>query len=282
MNSERHRSDNQNDADKYLRQIDDTYVFDEASGIYRPVSRAKEQETANRKRVEIEPQPLGIHVRRDWIDLTLKFFGFVVSVGTLGLLVLTVLYAYKQWQEANRSANAAECTARIAQDSLRNQEQSFITDQRAWVGLGNATCEKCSNAMKSINVSEPKFFILNTGKTPALHVRVEAYPIVKIYKILEPPPTFEEAKNGKQYSVIFKPSEYTAPPGIPVEIYVPMFGSSTASDQPFYYVVGRMTYFDIYQPKMVHHTAFCIMTGDKFPFGGPLTWHLCSQGNSMD
>lgn len=97
------------------RQIDDTYVFDPASGVYKPKTCYQE---AKRKRVT--------KIFKSWTPV-------VFSGLTLLLLWKTVNYTRLQWSEMKRAADAAQNTLREIQKQTTLMRQQLVGSQSAIV-----------------------------------------------------------------------------------------------------------------------------------------------------
>lgn len=181
------RGDNQQDSpERYLRQVDDTYVFDEASGLYKPIRRRKEKEITHQGQVEINPNLIQTETRvqRDWLDFFLKALGFLISLFTLVLLIFTVCYARKQWKEAKRTADASICAAKAAASEAKTAREAFVTQNRPWLSLKNITCDVCTdisggsgppgaNLRGTATITGLKAEIANSGRTPAKNVIID-------------------------------------------------------------------------------------------------------------
>src|SRR6266403_3858865 len=92
---------------RYLRNIDDTYIFDADTGIYKPRAEETEQE---RKRQHPGSNPESrffTNPRTDWRPVLVAT---CVSLLTIVLLFFTVRYSRLQYREMRRSAEAAANT----------------------------------------------------------------------------------------------------------------------------------------------------------------------------
>jgi hypothetical protein len=64
MKNDPHGEDEKNQASKYLRRIDDTYVFDQASGVYKSKPNDAEYKGRKNLREELFSQPIVVNVAR--------------------------------------------------------------------------------------------------------------------------------------------------------------------------------------------------------------------------
>jgi hypothetical protein len=175
MKSDPKGNEDQSESTTYLRQVDDTYVFDAASGLYKPktyeptnaVNSEPKEENAN------FPKPLWIEANAgtDYAQLIVDGLSVVVGILTLTLLALTVHYAKKQWGEANRSAAATEIAA-IASKDAANTARAALTDvQRAFVNptlKPSGTNDPFSPTPVSMNL---EIIWENGGTTPTRNMR---------------------------------------------------------------------------------------------------------------
>src|SRR5271157_701338 len=83
------------------------YVFsrDSKSGIYKPISNAPNDKSSD---YQISPiLPLGVRVRRDWLEWVIAVCGWLISLITLVVVGTYTYYAYGQWQEMKKAAQAS-------------------------------------------------------------------------------------------------------------------------------------------------------------------------------
>lgn len=97
-------------AQQELRGIDDAYVLDPSSGIYKPKTYYKEQQ---RKRVT--------KFLATWLPI-------LISGLTLWLLYRAAIYARNTWRETKREADAAQCTFKeVEKQTILMHEQAVGT-----------------------------------------------------------------------------------------------------------------------------------------------------------
>src|SRR5450631_872066 len=111
--------------DKSDRNIDDTYVYDSASGLYKPQSHENEEERREKRRGRNSRLPFFANVRRDWLTI---FFSAV----TLVVVGAYTYYAKGQWHEMIRAANAA-----MGPCSNKSQWAVYVYDKWGQYPLGN-------------------------------------------------------------------------------------------------------------------------------------------------
>jgi hypothetical protein len=129
------RSRVKNDPDLYLRQVDDTYIFDSGSGLYRPKAHTKA-------------------IGRDWVAT-------IVSITTLFVVGLYTHYARLQWCEMQKATVAA-------QNSVVNADMNFKRGERAWIVFDTDYSDKMQ-LTRSDKISVP-IQLENIGKTPAKNI----------------------------------------------------------------------------------------------------------------
>jgi hypothetical protein len=139
---------NPNDANKcksakQSRNIDDTYILDPASGIYKPKTvvtqtEADRQHPGNNRNARFFTDP-----RTDWhpiLRVTIP-----ISLLTLLLLGATVIYTKRQWKtlndtysEIHKQTVAAQCTAKAAQEqaALMEKQLEGTMAARVYVVMG--------------------------------------------------------------------------------------------------------------------------------------------------
>jgi len=159
-------ANNQENTGDQLRQVDDTYIYNSASGLYEPKTHARQDQVDRKIPGAFKKHPLFFSTNRDWIVVGVSVLGLLVSGLTIYLLFRTVHYTRLQWQEANRTANAAICASRTAQESLLTAQRQLVIDQRAWLKFSD---DPATQFLKGQPISIP-IHVTNIGKTPAEHL----------------------------------------------------------------------------------------------------------------
>lgn len=143
------RKGDQKNSAAQLRNVDDTYIFDSASGIYKP----KTYEADNKRAQQKTDSPIDIKIRRDWM-------AFVVAVLTLIVVAGYTYYAQVQASDIRRQTgllsdqadrevaraignaattehqlNLLQEQVKAAQDSVVANQRQMRTAQRAWLEL---------------------------------------------------------------------------------------------------------------------------------------------------
>jgi hypothetical protein len=209
--------------------------------------------------------------------------------------------------QADKMEAARKSSEANSQKSLDAAIGQFRQEERAWVGVQSVTCGNCPKAGgrgETLDINGTKILIMNTGRTPALHVDVE---IATAYmKLKDPiPDVATEMKNAEKRQPLIISSvnpddreiakllfnleqqEFTLSPNVPLPMalgIVPIYSLGPTDfgvNRPIWYVIGRITYFDA-MSKTAHHTTFCALVNDQFPVDRPVEFHFCQTGNSMD
>jgi len=212
--------------------------------------------------------------------------------------------AGKQVEGIKSLANEARHQADISRDAMNASLESADQDRRPWVGLPNFQCNECtSNAQGTLSIGSMFGIMENSGKTPAIHMIVNAawtssirnkpipeYDSIKAamrnpYEVPAwlPPDTAADLRKTMELTKKFtEPPMVVLPPNATRAL--PIIGSIRADrvdtvryeDQKIFYVVGKITYSSISKPAKIHTTKFCLMndSGSNFRF--------CPTGNDMD
>jgi hypothetical protein len=114
--------------DQELRNIDDTYVFDSVSGLYKPkTEEGQTQRSAN------ERAPLDVSVRRDRVAI-------VIAIATFAVVALYTFYARQQWKESVSQTDMLDIgqkhTRRDAArsiDQLKASNDIAVANNRPWI-----------------------------------------------------------------------------------------------------------------------------------------------------
>jgi hypothetical protein len=109
------------------RNIDDTYIFDPSTGIYKPKAIETDQERARKQAGTNRRTSFFTDNKTDWRPV---WIATVISLFTVALLGLTVRYSHKQWIEMIRSADATTLAANAATSAAQTAQQSML-DNRA-------------------------------------------------------------------------------------------------------------------------------------------------------
>jgi hypothetical protein len=148
-----------------LRTIDDTYVFDVSSGLYKPKSYEGTDSSRENAKEILWKDP--VPIKRDW-------FAIVISVVTLVFLILYTEHARVQADMARIAAtenlvaaNAARDSADTAKQVADNATTSFHISERPYVTVVSVEFDVPLEANKEIGLS---VICDNSGHSPALKV----------------------------------------------------------------------------------------------------------------
>lgn len=146
-----------------VRLIDDTYIFDPVSGIYKPKTVISQQQrecehSGHNRNARFFTDP-----RTDWKPIA----RVTIPVGllTLALLAATVIYARRQWEAMNSTYSeiqkqtvAIQCTAQSAQkqatllsQQMEAMQAAAINSDDGWINY-NAAGKPLSVGVKVRNV----------------------------------------------------------------------------------------------------------------------------------
>jgi hypothetical protein len=274
---------------KEIRDIDDTYVFDASSGLYKPKSydardNSKEQ-TQNHIHKVVYESPIHVKTRRDWLSI-------IISLLTLIVLGVYTIFTSNIYQASEASAVgtiqaawAAKSAADSAKKGLETSEKFFRRDQRAyvWVKMGTFIDGIGADHKLGVNLQT-----MNTGKTPAQYQ--------SHYGLMTFQNTSDLDAEDRAFNVTESIKRKRFNQGVPV---IPgqtgdFFTLSTIEEgaQPkwtteelsnisatparkFVYVAGTLEYSDVFGDQ--HRTEFCIhwsATNND--------WEFCKTHNKIE
>jgi len=280
-------------AEKGFRHIDDTYIFDPSSGIYQPKSYAERNQIHKENSQEVHQHthlaPTGGN-GASWLQALFTALGVMVSIITAGLLLLTIIFAKKQWSEMHqatiqsiRSADAAASAAQTSSDILRNSRREAEIENRPilWVtkDLGAPQIEPSSGLAW-------EWHITNYGRTPALDVEVEQQAVInknayKCWRVVGPIPSKYGNFNfpapiapSKEESGIclFPPSSYGA------NLSSEKWAKENFHNKGTAQVRITLRYRDVY--KAIHVTSICIQNAG-FPTVPETKGEYCESPKSQ-
>ena len=248
----------------HLRPIDDTYVFDQASGLYEPKPIA---EQSNRQRHSYRTVgTLPIQIRRDWLVI-------VISIITLAVIGEYTEFSKRQWIATEKSAKAAKDAAQAARDSVDQAQAAAHLDQRAWVSV--VGIEGVPELDKSWTIG---MRARNTGRTFAkdFHMSVIGDPMPKG---TVPDFSAEEAKVSKTISstgVLSPNGDFVATINAekPGRTFSQIDKDAITNGDIKEFSFGRLWYKDVF--NCPHWTTYC------FQLGTDLKWSSCKEYNSAD
>jgi hypothetical protein len=119
----------------YLDSVENVYVLNESSGLYEPEPKHGEEKSKAKTAESNSKSPIFVNILRDWVAIT-------ISTLTLLLLGATIFYARRQWIEMNstfvemqKQTGFAQTSAADATQNMKNTEEFFRMDERAWVEI---------------------------------------------------------------------------------------------------------------------------------------------------
>jgi hypothetical protein len=278
------------------RNIDDTYIFDPGTGIYKPKTIETDQERTRKQAGTNRRSRFFTDPKTDWRPILIATF---VSLLTVALLVATVHYTRLQWLEMKKAATASKRSADDADKSLLKSEEFFKRDQRAYVYVrliaekNNGFTEWPISVTAHIGVN---FQAVNSGKTPANDT--QHFGLVSFQesnKIEGESRAFEKASRDTR---ILRKNPLTVEGGAPVLPGVsipntfftistiviglpPLWTSDEISDiatsapKRFVYVAGTIEYRDVFNE--LHVTEYCARWSNLNS-----NWEFCQTHNKIE
>jgi hypothetical protein len=202
------------------------------------------------------------HEGRDSARLTVETIGLVLgtvlAIATIGQWIVTkeaVRIAAKSANAAERGAEASEKQVEATQASIHATVDAFRLDQRAWLGVNNLAIV----VLKSGEPLRVDADIANTGKTPALNIRVANAGIQTNFGPLDVDSFIASGKLGKpkqppSTDVIFPNSSAKIP--FPTDQSLnDMLVTQINAHTLWVYVFGDIYYRDSFGGE--HVTEFC-------------------------
>jgi hypothetical protein len=185
----------------------------------------------------------------------------IVIAGTAILQLFEMRNSGKQTDKIiaadERLAGAMEKSVGEADASLKQTQNSFRDDQRAWVGPYEVLPPAFTDAGKAAFMKEGEkasfgFMITNTGKTPAKNVsQSTSYIFLPLNEKFVPHYPGAPQKVG-----VIQPNARVRAQAPDTERITKPIINSLTSDTYRFYVFGKVTYDDI--SGRDHHTMFCI------------------------
>jgi hypothetical protein len=259
------------------RAIDDPFILDEASGIYKP-------KTYRGKKAKYDPDVPRILVEvrtpRDRYAFTLTAIATIISAFTLLVIAIYTYYAGEQWRQMIRAADATEESAGAAKSAADTARDTLIAGSRAWIAPVNAsiTSDISPNIPLEFSVS-----FKNSGRSPAL----DMHPIYVLDKIPSSKLTdntindFIEAKDVCK-GIAVKPGAQVAYPDLPdtfnFKVGLPGWVDNGVVSGDTTLMV-RMCF--VYRTmKEIHRTSFCYYY--RVGFSPSKQMNVCPVGSHAD
>jgi hypothetical protein len=188
----------------------------------------------------------------------------------------------RQLKILQQQADAASKSAAAVQRQTEDSKTAMQVDQRPWVGLVRWDTDK-EKAKNPFMVQGLSIVLRNSGKTPALKVRLECCYYIRLYTY-EPIPDYDaqaaaedqrERWNGKT----LYPQGGVLAPGVLDRFTVPdaiPWGRVGDRRQLVIYVLGKVDYSDAFPGTHEHSTKFCLMGTSDTEFSA------CPENNWME
>ncbi len=177
MNGKDKTQQHKGNAEKYLKQTDEKFFIDPASGLYHPCTSKEEAQIQKDRPGEVKKRPFFVSAESSWTDKVSTFFAaltVLVSALTLVLLLLTVTYTRKQWLEANKSARAAERTLKEIQKQTRLMRQEVTGNFAATIPVELPRPTSIFEDLERAKFYGVALYFANTGRVAATNLIVEA------------------------------------------------------------------------------------------------------------
>lgn len=253
------RYNNKYYADQEAYQITESYVFDAASGLYKPKTYNSQQQPSTHVQYEA---PIDVKTRRDWLSI-------LISALTLAFLIVYTDYTRSIFRSSQISAIGAvegawagRDAANVAKNSLDSIEKRFRLEQRPYLSPDPRGIFVTPSGGYELtkNTTTDNFGVcvtfLNPGKSPAVEVITSD----------------TEYRFGAKEQVESEVNSWAPKYNIPPSIVVPG-GGLTAHCEPItipdlqkwrdrtieIFVLGAVTYRDLFEPKLMkpYETTYC-------------------------
>jgi hypothetical protein len=244
-----------------FREVDDIYVFDGTSGLYKPHSESSEKQAENHATHVILETPIPVRVGRDWLAL-------FVSVLTLLVLALYTSYTHVQADLATVTTaetlvgvHAARDSADTAKQVSDNATKSFHVSERPYVTVDNVEFDTALEPDQDIGFS---VICDNSGRSPALKVSYVTTAFLDNKRIGEP-----VAHEGATVIASGHPTKNH----FIMNFSSPDITHIKASDNAFK-IQGEIKYTDIFGEW--HPTTWCFLYDGK-----QKVFKFCQSGNDV-
>jgi hypothetical protein len=204
--------------------------------------------------------------------------------------------------QAKRSANLSATNLQASQDAIH-------LDERPWIGIAGVTTDGGTETQDAFRVESVSIAFHNSGKTPAVRMKLECCMFSSILWRLPIPDYDETVKENERSKQALRDSEIKQHPELakifreqdaliasenknfiheggilaPGVFYTAGVISKTQWQRPTeagqhltLYVMGKLTYYDIFPGTKQHSTKFCLM------HTGGTSFSVCPASNWMD
>lgn len=207
----------------------------------------------------------------------------ILSTQTIGAIADSIesgRRVEKQLSIAQQQATAAQDSVKGIKRQLRQDQEAMIVDERPWIGVIQVQTIGGIDSDTNFEVQEVNVVLRNSGKTPAVRVKFEwrdwEQPIDRAIPEYDAFMALSHARSMNVFNGnVLAPS---APGSIPLLGLRTVWSKDRHPDARLtvVYILGKLTYFDIFPKTPQHTTKFCLMHVSGPNFG------LCPQSNWMD
>ena len=277
-------------ADKEPRDIDDPYVLDAASGLYKPKSYDSEDKGKTQTHHVVYEGPIDVKTRRDWISIVLTALTLVALVkytditnNIYGTSQVTAVASIEASRATRNSVDLAQQALQLSKDQFRVEERPWIVPttaaanpQKEFVMVAFGADNKPTGDM----VFNVVVNVENVGKTPAVH-------LLNTFAEFKEGPRDETTEKAKNFVPHYASGEgsFVAPSQPPITIASDHFSQmihtadfeKVKTGEWVVFLVGGVKYTDIFEPKIKpYETRYCFR---YHPNGLP--WGVCPFGYSI-
>jgi hypothetical protein len=263
---------NKNQPRYELRNIDDTYVFDAASGLYKPKSHESQEKRQNKPTHVVYDSPIHVRTGTDWYAailsaLTLLVVSYYTHV-TAGILDMSQVAAAENLVSTNAARNSADTASKslqFAHDQFRFEQRPyvFITD-RGFSDVQQNTSFAHKTLLKYLGTNEKPSINVeyrNLGRSPAIHARATKLEVIvdDTNKALARAKKWLPKYKSEMDAVMFPSTQESM---MFTTEYLPVIDQtlydSLARGEKTIYVIGAVAYTDLLQPPLPpYETVFC-------------------------
>ena len=273
MSEDPKRYQDHTDSSKCLRQIEDIYVYDPSSRLYKPKTTTHNDEAKQSVQTNFYDQPIRVRAitrtETDWIMFGLTLVGILVSCLTLALLLLTVNYARKQWHEMEaQSKNSTDALTETKNANTKNSTDNLRAYQLSRESLENVQrafvyAEGVISPVPSENGTIDSFQLAskwtNSGETPTKNLTQHVS--TSFYAELPANFTYPELWSGG--ATHKNPPTYIAPKGSIAStsrvVLTKQHLEAMLAGNIKFFMWGETNYEDVFSHTKKHVTKFCFI-----------------------
>jgi hypothetical protein len=298
---DKYEGDNQLEA--RLKNVEETFIFDSDSGIYKPKRHQSEKEREAKQRGASWRSAFFVRTSSDGCLIAIGTFSAFVAFVTMFVVGIYTYYAKQQVEQMRIATKASQTSAIAAQRTVKNSEDFFLIEQRPYIVVQQnypmfVDIPPTPKTPVRVNVQ-----LQNIGKTSAIQVVTKVHFFPYRSKLLKNMTTAEGREERQKYISMLE-SKFTemriadekereklkalaaispgtdVPPNqiiltTPKEEY-PMQPADTGlliSQELMFLVVGRASFTDSH--GKIYVSEYC------YQFFGPYPqiWHICDSHN---